>query len=154
MLRVGRKVVYPVYGAGKIKKRYKPRGEDKEYYKVDFYDSKTTISLPVEDAEDLGLRPLLSKKKLKKRLKKLDSKKKIKKKDMKNVKEEAQELFDSGRMKDAVETLQRMRAAKRLKDEEGKSLGIRDKTLLDDARSFIASEVRAVLGESQVEEYL
>ena len=49
MFRVNRVVVYPFSGAGKIVERYSPKGQDKEYYKVELNFAITSASISSND---------------------------------------------------------------------------------------------------------
>lgn len=66
-------IVYPLQGVGKIEKLEERvfKGEDTLYYVIYLEESEMTIMVPVEKAEELGIRPVISKSNANKALKTL-----------------------------------------------------------------------------------
>lgn len=65
-LKVGSKVFYPSHGAGRVKaqKEIEFNGEKKKYFEFELITNPLTISTPVENVEMLGIREVLSSKKI------------------------------------------------------------------------------------------
>ncbi len=68
MFKKGDYIVYPVHGVGQIKKIEKKKIEDKTstFYVIEFFTTNMRIMLPVEKAEEVGLRPVVNQKDIKK----------------------------------------------------------------------------------------
>ena len=66
-------IVYPLQGVGKIEKLQERvfKGEDTLYYVIYLEESEMTIMVPVDKAEELGIRPVISKTNANKALKTL-----------------------------------------------------------------------------------
>ena len=64
---VGDKVVYPHHGAATIikKRRLDIGGEKRDYFILEIATDQLTVSVPVDSAVDLGVRPVISKNKAK-----------------------------------------------------------------------------------------
>ena len=56
-------VVYPIQGVGQVINIYKRKfeGETKLYYEIYFEVSDMTVHMPVDKAEEQGIRPIVSK---------------------------------------------------------------------------------------------
>ena len=63
MFNIGDKVSYPMHGAGVITEISKKEllGEVKDYYTIKIPVNEVVVSVPVDKAEDLGLRPIIEK---------------------------------------------------------------------------------------------
>jgi CarD family transcriptional regulator len=61
MFKENQYIVYPLQGVGKIEKTQKRVSKDKLYYVIYFVHSEMTIMVPVDKAEELGIRPIISK---------------------------------------------------------------------------------------------
>lgn len=61
MFNIGDKVSYPMHGAGVITEISKKEllGEVKDYYTIKIPVNEVVVSVPVDKAEDLGLRPII-----------------------------------------------------------------------------------------------
>ena len=61
MFEVGDKVVYPHHGAGTVVKREKKEvlGEKREYLTIKILHNDMTVNVPVENAEQVGLRTVI-----------------------------------------------------------------------------------------------
>ena len=61
--KVNDRVVYPHHGAAIIKKKLKRehQGETKEYFVLEMVHGDLTLSVPVDKAEEVGMRPPISK---------------------------------------------------------------------------------------------
>ena len=60
--KVGDRVVYPHHGAAVIKKKVKRelQGETKEYFVLEMVHGELTLSVPIDKAEEVGMRPPIS----------------------------------------------------------------------------------------------
>jgi len=76
MYKVNSSVVYPVHGVGKIKKieSKKILEETKKYYIIEFINNNIKIMIPVDKADELGIRPIIKKNEVTKILKILKTK--------------------------------------------------------------------------------
>ena len=65
-LKVGSKVFYPSHGAGKVKaqKEIEFNGEKKKYFEFELITNLLSISTPVDNVDNLGIRPVLSKREI------------------------------------------------------------------------------------------
>lgn len=63
MFNIGDKISYPMYGSGVILSIELKNllGEDKYYYNIEFLNSKLKLSVPVDNALNLGIRSIISK---------------------------------------------------------------------------------------------
>ena len=75
-LKVKSKVFYPAHGAGWVKKEkdIEFNGEKKRYFEFDLINSPITISTPIDNVENLGVRPVLSGRKIREMVKILKKK--------------------------------------------------------------------------------
>lgn len=155
-LRKGSEVVYPKHGAGKIvaKTTETIGGEKVEYFKVEFLKSPTTVSVPVEKAEEMGLRRPLKEKELKKELRNIGKKVKITKKTLKTIDATAKEKLASGKVEDIIDLVNLLRSIARKKEKENKNFSYTYSTRLEIAVDFILSEIETVLGKRAVDEYI
>lgn len=155
MFRKGQKVVYPRHGAGKIVDKYKVEidGEEKTYYKIDFYNSKINVSVPQDQCEELGLREPHNKKELKKLLRDLGKRVKITKSTAKELDSISKENLLSGKMEDAIELVNLLRSFAKKKEEENKNFSYSASQRLETVVNFIRSEVEQVLGKRAADKY-
>jgi CarD family transcriptional regulator len=155
MFRKREKVVYPRHGAGKIIDKYETKvGDEKnDYYKVEFFNSKVDISIPVDKAKELGLREPNSKYKIKKILKKLGKKVTITNKLIKALDIIAKEKLMSGKLEDTVELINMLNSLANKKEKENKNFSYSASQRLEMAREFLLSEVELVLGKKAAERF-
>ncbi len=68
MYKVGDNVVYPMHGVGKIESIDKKvvLGKRTEFYSMTINNSGMKVMIPVKNAEEIGLRPIIPKKDIKK----------------------------------------------------------------------------------------
>lgn len=153
--RKGSEVVYPKHGAGKIvaKTTETIGGEELEYFKVEFLKSPTTVSIPVEKAEEMGLRRPLEEKELKKELKNIGKRVKITKKTLKTIDATSKEKLESGKLEDIIDLVNLLRSIARKKEKENKNFSYSYSTRLEISIDFILSEIETVLGKRAVDEY-
>ncbi len=77
MFKVKQNIVYPIHGIGKIIAIEKKKILDKksEYYIIEFESNNMRIMVPVDKAEEIGIRPVIKKTEVDKVLKILKSRK-------------------------------------------------------------------------------
>jgi len=155
MFRKRDKIVYPRHGAGKIVDKYEVNfnGEKKDYYKIEFYNSPVDISVPIDNAQEIGMRYPLSKHALRKVLKKLGRRVKITGDVMKKLDEICKENLLSGRIEDAIRLVNLLRSLSEKKKNESKNFSYSASQRLETALDFIKSEVELVLGEGALNRY-
>jgi len=140
--RVGDRVVYPHHGAAVIKKKEKREllGETREYLVLQMVHGELTLSVPVDKAEDVGMRPPISEADVE------DLFRLIGKRD---VREPAnwsrrfknhQEKMKSGDVYQVAEVVRNLALR-----EKGKGLSTAEKSMLDRARSILVSELSFAL---------
>ncbi len=155
MIRKGSKVVYPKHGAGKVVDIYKEtvNGKEKEYLKIKFFNSPTTVSIPKSRAKEMGLREPLSKTNIRKTLKLLGKKIPIKKRTLKNLDGMAKDLLNSGKLEDAIDLINTLKSLARHKEKENKNFSYSYLDRLEIAGDFVKSEIDIVLGKKAAERY-
>jgi CarD family transcriptional regulator len=155
MFKKGAIVVYPRYGVGKVIKKYSVKvGEKKQkYYKIKFEDSKVEVSVPMDKAEELGMRDPLSKKDLKAELDKLGDKVKITKKLLKSIDGKVKECLLSGKFEEVVHAVNMLTSLATKKEEEDKNFSYSHSENLEIARNFLKSEVEWTLGKNVVKKH-
>ncbi len=155
MFKKRKKVIYPRHGAGQIIDEYKEEIDDgqEKYYKIKFFNSPVTISVPVKKAEEMGLRLPLSKYKLRKELKKLGKKVKIDDSIMKNLDDISKEKLLSGKLEDGIELINLFNSLAKKKEKENKNFSYSASQRLETAVNFLKSEIELVLGKNAVSRY-
>jgi len=155
MFRKGEKVVYPRHGAGKIETIYTQELNNKKlkYYKIKFVDSKVSVSIPVNNAEELGLRKPLSKRKIRYALKKLYKRVKINRKTLMNLDTTSKDKLGSGKFEDVIDLVNTLKSLAKQKEEENKNFSYSYSDRLEIAEDFIKSEVEIVLGKNLLKRY-
>lgn len=148
MYKKGEKVVYPKHGAGKIAGVYEEKvgNSAKSYYKISFFNSPTTVSIPVGKAEELGLRNPLSQNKLREALRKLDKSVNISRNTLVTLDTVTREKLNSGKMEDVIDLVNLLKSLSKKKEEENKNFSYSYSDRLEVALEFIKSEVALVLG--------
>ncbi|MBN1618319.1 hypothetical protein JW887_03185 [Candidatus Dojkabacteria bacterium] len=155
MIKKNQIVVYPIHGVGKVVDIFSQEfNEEKmEYCRIEFLHTPIAISVPLEKATDLGLRPLNSPKDLQKNLKKLTNRKNVSESEIKNISIMVKDLIDSGSLDEAVEAISILCSAKKQLLDNGKNVSRAIERDLDTVKHFVGSEVREVLGEKYIERY-
>ena len=146
----GDKVVYPKHGAGKVIKVYDEvfAGVTQKYYKIGFIKSPTTVSIPVEKAEELGLRAPLTRKELLNTLKIYNTQVNISRKTLMTLDAVSKLKLISGKIEDVIDLVNLLRSLAKQKEEENKNFSYSYSDRLEIAMEFIESEVEMVLGKS------
>jgi len=155
MFRKGEKVVYPIQGIATISKieEIEFNGNKQSYYKLDFPLTSLKISVPKENADDIGLRKPLKKEILIKEISVLSKSKVYSERELEDLVEKSQELLNSGSVKDSVSLISKIRAWKKIRKKDGKPLTTSMKSCLNIAQDFLKQEVKHVLGENSLKIY-
>lgn len=153
--RKGEKVVYPRYGAGKIEEIHTEALNDKKqkYYRIQFLNSPVTVSIPIDKADEMGLRSPLSKTELRKALKGLNKKVRINKKTLVSLDVTSKQKLNSGTIEDVIELVNLLKSLAKQKEEENKNFSYSYSDRLEVSLEFIKSEVGLVLGKKAIEKY-
>jgi len=151
----GSKVIYPRHGAGKICAVYKEiiNGEEKEYYKIQFIKSNTTVAVPAQTAQELGMREPLNSKELAKVLKELNKQVKIDRKTLMTLDAISKTNLSTGKIEDMIYLVNLLKSLAKQKEEENKNFSYSYSDRLEIAEDFILSEVEIVLGKNEVKKY-
>lgn len=154
MYKINDTIVYPIYGCGKIKNLHKEEvgGNILEYFELEFPDTNISISIPVAQVENLGVRKPMKKEDLKTSLKTLWKKVKLDKDDAINMDVIAKEHLNTGLIDDAVKLINMIKSSERTKSENNKALSFSDDYNLKIAINFVRSEVEHVLGKKFAKE--
>lgn len=155
MFKRGEKVIYPKHGAGKILGVKEETVADKKqkYYKIKFFNSPITISIPVKKAEELGLRYPLTKKALTDALKNLNTQTRINKRTLVTLDAVSKEKLGSGKLEDVIDLVNLLKSLAKQKEEENKNFSYSYSDRLEIASEFIKSEVEQVLGKNALKKY-
>lgn len=155
MFKKGEKVIYPKHGAGKISAitEEKIDGIKKKYYKIQFFNSPVTVSIPVNKTKQLGLRSPLTKRALTDALRNLNKIVKIDKKALVTLDAVSKEKLGSGRMEDVIDLVNLLRSLAKEKEEKNKNFSYSYSDRLEIALEFIKSEVTLVLGKNAQKKY-
>lgn len=148
-------IIYPVYGAGKIKKvtTEKINNEHKEYYEVELFTTQISISIPKEEAETLGMRYPINKKSLISALANLGKKKKLTEDLINTLDSKSKQVLKNGTIDDMVDLINILNAKAASKESQNKKLSYSENKYLNMALNFIKSEVQLVLGEDSLKKY-
>lgn len=143
---VGDRVVYPHHGAAVIKKREKRKinGATQEYLVLEVAHGELTLSVPVDKADDVGMRAPIGKEEVDDLFELLGKK---------DVREPAnwsrrfknhQEKMKSGDVYQVAEVVRNLALR-----EKGKGLSTAEKSMLERARGILVSELSFALNVSE-----
>lgn len=155
MYKVNDTIVYPIYGCGKIKNITKETINNKvhDYYELDFPNTNVNISIPVDQADNLGIRKPMKKEAVKDSLVNLWKKVKLDKDDAINMETIAREHLNTGSLDDAIVLINMIKASEHTKSKSNKVLSFSDEQNLKIAINFVRSEVEYSLGKKTAKEY-
>ena len=155
MFKKGETIIYPIYGAGKITEKYDEElsNEVVKYYQISFETSQVTVSVPVEKAEEFGVREPLSQKDIKSNLKNLSKRAKLDKDTITNLSEIATEMMKSGKFEDAIDLLNLYKAVIKHHNKEGKNLSFSHTKNVENIVKFVQSEISAIKKKKAVSKF-
>ena len=145
---VNEHVVYPIQGVGEIKAVEKRMFREKEvlYYDIYFETPDMTVMVPVENAESIGLRKIVSSKEALKALELLNKEYEQTNTDWKTRNQQNLELLKKGAISDIAQVV------KTLYDRStSKELPIQERKLFDNASKLLIDEISLALKKSKKE---
>lgn len=151
-LKVGSKVFYPSHGAGWIRgeKEIEFDGEKKRYFEFELVTSLLSISTPVDNVENLGIRSVLPIAEIKEKIKVLKKTPTLdpKVKDFNIMLNIFKDLESSSSMEDAIKIIQYCNFVKKHREKEGRLIPISIEKQLDTATRNIVGEMAVSSGTS------
>ena len=145
--KVGSKVFYPSHGAGVIKreKEIEFNGEKKKYFEFELITNPLSISTPVDNVENLGIRPILPTKKIEEAIKVLKKTPTIdpKVKDFNMMLKMFKDLEESSELGASIQIIQYCNFVKKVREEEGRLIPVTIEKQLEGA-------IRNIVGEMAV----
>lgn len=143
--KVGSKVFYPSHGAGVIKreKEIEFDGEKKRYFEFELATNPLSISTPVDNVENLGIRSILSKKKIEDSIKVLKKTPSVdpKVKDFNTMIKVFKELEESAELEASIQIIQYCNYVKTKRKKEGRLIPITIEKQLEGAIRNIVGEL-------------
>ena len=142
MSKTGDKILYPMHGAGVIKKIDKREilGEVKEYYLLNVPCGDMEVMIPVDNCEDIGVRHLVSREELESAISVLSLESSEMSGNWNKRYRDNMEKIKSGEIKAVAEIVRNLT---RINRENKLSAG--EKKMLSNARKILQSEVMLVL---------
>ena len=145
---VGDKVVHPRIGAGQITgtSRQELVAGFESYYVIDIPGKESTIYIPMSKVEELGVRPVMSRTRLRRVLKALTKNPQELPDDAKERQKDIQEKLRTGNPMQIAEAMRDLTWHKHIA-----SLTQKDEELLSQGRDFLAAEM-ALAAETSIQE--
>lgn len=143
--KIGSKVFYPSHGAGWIKKEKEIEfnGEKKRYFEFELVTNLLSISSPVDNIDNLGIRPILSTKDIKNKISVLKKTPFVdpKMKDFNIMLNTFKELEESSSIDDSIKIIQYCNHVKKTREKEGRLIPISIEKQLENAMKNIVGEL-------------
>lgn len=143
MYKINDKIVYPMHGAGIVKDIKEldlfDEGE-KEYYDLDIVSENMSILIPVDNAEEIGVRPIVSKEVIDEMLESLHGDMDEMNKNWSKRYQNNMDILKSGDLFEVANVVKNLTLLNRTK---GLSTG--EKKMMTSARSYLISELVLVL---------
>ncbi len=139
--RIGDKVVYPNQGVAVIRDRVtrKIGGVRGQYYVLKIHSQNSTVMVPEDNIDAIGLRKISTKKQLEQLFEALKHGEFEMHSDWKRRYQQNAEKMQSGTLEEIGEVVRGLYCLS-----QEKNLGLRDQKMVDSARSLIVSEIAAV----------
>lgn len=148
--KVGSKVFYPSHGAGVIKREkvIEFDGNKKKYFEFELMTNPLSISTPVDNVENLGIRDVLSAEKIKKTIKVLKKTPSVnpKVKDFNVMLNMFKDLEESSDIEDSIKIIQYCNYVKKSREKEGRLIPISIEKQLENAIKNIVGELAVSSG--------
>lgn len=148
--KVGSKVFYPSHGAGVIKREkfIEFDGNKKKYFEFELMTNPLSISTPVDNVENLGIRDVLSTDKIKKTIKVLKRTPSVnpKVKDFNVMLNMFKDLEESSNIEDSIKIIQYCNYVKKSREKEGRLIPISIEKQLENAIKNIVGELAVSSG--------
>lgn len=148
MYKIGDKLVHPSYGAGELKSieqmvnSYGMDAVKKEYYVLEMFLNGERIMVPVENAEAVGIRPIIKKKDVQSIVELLDSKPDMTVDNWTKRHHDNLEKIKSGDVYALTEVIRDLYYRN-----VAKGLSSRERKMLINAKRILLSELSVVMGE-------
>jgi CarD family transcriptional regulator len=154
MLKVGDVIVYPAHGVAAIEavEEREISGTKLPFYILKIIDSQMTVMVPVSNVENIGIRPLVDEKGVKKVMSILQQKDvPVDNQTWNRRYREYMEKIKSGSLFEIAEVLRDLNILKR-----GKELSFGEKKMYDTAKHLIANEISIAkkIDKSEVEKMI
>ncbi len=148
MFKIGERVFYPYHGAGEIQniEEREVLGEKRIYYVIRFPLTETTIMVPSDNTEELGLRDIADQKEIKKCLEIISSTFSETDEDWKIRYKKHQDMLKSGTIKEVTLVIKNLYDRNQIKE-----LSSTEKKLYNNAINMLVSEVSLCVGRNQEE---
>ena len=141
MYKVGDKIVYPMHGVGEIEAIEKKEvlGKRHQFYMMTIINSQMKVMIPVDKADEIGIRPIISSKKIKKILEILKQEEVKIEEDWKQRYQNNIDKVKSGSIFEVSEVTRDL-----YKRGRSKELSIMERKLYENAYQLIAHEIALV----------
>jgi CarD family transcriptional regulator len=143
MFKVGKKAVYPAHGVVQVKAVESKEicGTKKDFYILKVVDSDVTVMVPTDNAETVGLRPVITKRQITKIYNILKNKDKDSNQQNGNQSwnKRYREYSDKLKSGDIFEVANVLRDINQL--QKGKDLSFGEKRIMDSARALLIKEI-------------
>ncbi len=148
--KIGTKVFYPSHGAGWIKqeKEIEFNGEKKQYFEFEFINSPISISIPIDNIDNLNVRAISSTKSIKEKISVL-KKKSVKDPnttDFNKLMELFKKLEQSASIENSIETIQVCNHIKKEREKDGRLIPVTIENELNRAINNIVGELAVSSG--------
>jgi len=151
-LKVGSKVFYPSHGAGWVRaeKEIEFNGEIKKYFEFELVTNPLSISAPIDNVENLGIRSVLPVEKIKDAIKvlKKSPSMKPKTKDFNIMLNLFKELEESSDLSASIQIIQYCNNVKKTREKEGRLIPVSIEKQLEGAIRNIVGELAVSSGTS------
>ncbi len=139
--KVGQKVVYPSHGVGSVQKIEKTTldGVEETFYYLTLFANESTVMVPKQNLDLVGLRKLCTRKQIKELLALLEDGKIDTYKDWKGRYKQNLDKMKTGDLTEVASVLKNLRLVS-----TKKSLSFREKKMYERAKYFIVSEIEHV----------
>ncbi|NIZ47330.1 CarD family transcriptional regulator [Entomospira nematocerorum] len=146
--KVGQNIVYPLQGVGRVDalEERQFNGQRSLYYTIYLHSFDMTVFVPVEKAIELGLRPIVSKKKAKEALGIISKESEPMKGDWKARYQINRDLLKQGSVVDIATVVRALYHRSKVKE-----LPVQERKLFDDALRLLVDEISASLEQTNKE---
>ena len=149
--KVGDRIVYPNHGVGIVEKILSRTiaDEEQDFYSLRILSNDSTVMVPLSNTENVGIRPIMTKKDVAKIYRVLQSKKFNITEDWKSRYQENCESMRTGSIVDVATVFKNLSLLS-----QSKNLSYRERKMLDKAKYLIVSEIAEVerSEEAKIEE--
>ncbi len=144
--KVSQKVVYPTHGVGEVTEITERmfNGEPTQYYIIYIEASDMTIMIPVDKADERGIRPIVPKKQANEALKLIEGEYEVAPADWKMRYEMNRQLLLKGSVTDIAQVVQTLYHRSKIKE-----LPILERKLYDSAIKLLVDELSISLGKGK-----